>query len=114
MAKRKGLIPTSGSFESENEIIAFSFHGNGCRFEKDSISILDFDYEFDSVTKDFIYIGFEVNRLFSFVINNAALKSDLKYKYIFLKSLLELESSGIILRNKNSGIDNYDYTLANV
>lgn len=103
LAKREGKIPTHGTIESEKMV--FYFHGIGCRLEFGEI-VVDFDYSFG----DFDYKGFEVSKLYMFVVSRA--NSDKKIaRESFDQLLKELEKEGAIIGRGDFSYDTYDYIL---
>ncbi|MNS63468.1 hypothetical protein D3C72_965630 [compost metagenome] len=105
LAKRRGELPASGQIVDKN--FSFQFHGMGCVFKFGDLFV-DFDYSFS----DFIYKGFELSKLHSFI------SSYLKVNGLPQISISEtaqlvfnLEKSGVLREKEENSIDTYEYTL---
>lgn len=104
LGRRKGQIPVNGKLEHKN--MSFNFHGIGCTFEFGKI-IADFDYTFG----DFVYKGFEVSKLYTFIesCTNSSI-GDLSEDSL-RKSLKQMEKTGLLTKREPSSYDTYDYVL---
>ncbi|MES2732081.1 MAG: hypothetical protein V4714_10045 [Bacteroidota bacterium] len=106
IAFHQSLIPRKGIIPSEDSEITFWFHGVGCEVCFGDI-IVDFDY----ISKDFVYKGFDIWKLHRFILSNKDKYIDLRDKAVFLETLNLLEKEKIISPSDPSNVHAYDYEL---
>jgi hypothetical protein len=103
-ASKSGLIPRSGTFQSDEKLWNYSFHGMGCYVECGSL-VIDFDYAF----RTFQYLGFEVRKLRLFLQSSLPPNSPLLKNEDFDLAFSELLRDGSIVPKPSGDINTYEY-----
>jgi hypothetical protein len=106
LAKRKKIIPEEGCINVSGINISYKFHGMGCGLNIDGIQV-EFDYSFD----DFVYRGFELDKLFLFISTEKLSNNEIINRSEFDNAFSILIITNEVMNIRISPYDTYDYVL---